>query len=128
MTRNNALFGIVASAILAVMGAVILLVLTADGTLRIQAVAFGAGTGFWLALVLVVGKAVYGARKNVLGLSLFMAAALIVGLIYQLKWRLPYVSANSDVRCVLEQIFGMIWSVGVTGVYLSWREYKRAEN
>lgn len=127
MRRNYALFGLIASASLVLMGAVILLVLTADGTMRFQGVVYGAGLGFWLELAYLGGRAVYGRRKNVWGLGFFMAGALMVGLFYHFKWQLPYMNAHRDVICLLEQLSGMIWSLALTGVYLFGQDFKKAE-
>jgi hypothetical protein len=53
--------------------------------------------------------------------------ALVAGLIYHLGWQLPYISAHRSVTGFLEQICGMIWALGFAAVYLSYKDYRRAE-
>lgn len=127
MNKNSALFGIIASAIFVVMGAIMLLVLSAQGAMQLRGLGLGAGLGLWLELAFLVGRAIYGRTKSVTGVLLFMGLMLVVGLIYHTTWQLPYMDANRTVTCFLEQILGMTWALGFAAIYLSYESYARAE-
>lgn len=128
MKKNSALFALLISAMALFVGFVILLVLTAGGTLNLEGVAIGAGLGFWLALGFLAGRGIYGERKNVIGLVLFMIAAVVAGLIYQFVWLLPYISAHRNVPGFVELFGGMVWALSFAALYLSREDYRRAEN
>jgi hypothetical protein len=125
--RNSALFVVIASAIFMFMGSVILIVLTADGVIQPMGVVLGGGLGFWVAMAFMIGREFYGRKKNVFGLILLMLVALIVGLVYQLVWQLPYIETHRTITGFFEQISGMIWTLSLASVYLSFQNYRKAE-
>ena len=114
------------SAGFAVMGAIILLVLSSEGALQLKGIALGAGFGLWLALGFLIGREVYGSRKNVAGLLVFMLAAIAVGLFYHLGWQLPYISTHRTPAGFVEQISGMAWSLSLAALYLAREEYRHS--
>ena len=126
MNKNSALYLLLVSAVFVFAGSVILLVLTADGALRLEGVGLGAGLGLWLGLAFLIGRAVYGERKNAYGLVAFMLLALIAGLAYQFVWLLPYMSAHRSVSGLFELLGGMVWALSFAAVYLSLQDYRRA--
>jgi hypothetical protein len=128
MRKNTALFVLLASAIFLTVGFVILWILTAGGTFALEGVALGAGIGLWLSLGLLVGRAIYGRRSNVIGLALFMVAAVIAGLVYQFVWLLPYMSANRTLTGLAELFGGMGWALSFAALYLSIEDFRRAAN
>jgi len=126
MKKNSALFSMIAAALFVIVASVILLVFYGNGAIQLEGVALGAGFGFWLALGFMVGRAIYGERKNVVGLIAFMLVALIAGLVYQFAWQLPYIRAHRTVTGLLEQVSGMMWALSFAAVYLSFQDYRRA--
>ncbi|MBM3789507.1 MAG: hypothetical protein FJW35_04050 [Acidobacteria bacterium] len=128
MKRNTSIFLMIVSVMFSATGAVILLVLTADGALQLEGVALGAGFGFWLALGFLAGRAIYGDNKNVVGLIVFMLLALAVGLVYHFQWQLPYINSHPAPAGLMELLCGMVWALSFAAVYLSYQDYRRSEN
>lgn len=127
MNRNSALFGIIASSIFVVMGAIMLLVLSAEGTMQLQGLGIGAVYGLWLELAYLIGRAIYARKKSVAAVLLFMGLMLILGLVYHFTLQRPYMDAHRTVTGFLEQILGMVWALGFAAIFLSYEAFRRAE-
>lgn len=126
MKKNYAIFALIASSIFVISGAIILFALTSYGPLNLQGVALGSGFGLWVVTVYLVGRKIYGTKKNLLGLIVFMLIALAIGLIYHFYYRKPYLVDHRNLVGVCEQLCGIAWICGFAAIYLAYQDYRRA--
>lgn len=127
MNKNSALFGMIASSIFVVMGAIMLLVLSAEGTMQLEGLGIGAVYGLWLELAYLIGRAIYAKKKSVAAVLLFMGLMLVLGLVFHATLQRPYIVAHRTMIGFLEQILGMVWALGFAAIFLSYESYRRAE-
>ncbi len=126
MKKNYAVFAIIASLIFVFSGAIIIYALTIHGPLNLQGVALGSGFGLWVVAVYLIGRKIYGVKKNLIGLIGFMLIAIAVGLIFQFYCRKPYLVDHRNLAGVIEQLCGIAWIGGFAAIYLAYQDYRHA--
>jgi len=133
-TRQGLVFrALISSMLLLILGLILLWVWMSRGVMQLEGISLGVGSGIWLVVGFLIGKAICADRKRgkTMGrLALFLAAALDVGLPYCLEFQLPYLSVYGKAagHAALEQITGILWTMSFATVCLCIQEHRRLRN
>jgi hypothetical protein len=114
--KNNNLFVMIAGAVVAVTGALILVILGMQGTLSTWGMTLGVLFGLWICFGYLIGRDIYQEnRKHLTRLVIFMVVFLVLGYALNFGWQIPYFQAHSSERgkTFLEQIVGMPWALSL---------------